>query len=216
MDPLHAAIALFPLAMYLLVVGGLNLSSRPFLTTGARDAIALGIAISGCAIAGPMELFLPEAAAQLYGAAAWGMMIGCYALLVVFISLMLRPRLVIYNVTLDQLLPVLEETIAKLDPQVRWNGNTVVSQELGVQLSIESQAMVKNVQLASAGPHQSHNGWRRLELALAPAVKAIRGTPNPYGASLVTFGILIAGLITLFLYRDPAGVQQALSEMLRR
>jgi hypothetical protein len=216
MDPLHAAIALFPLATYLLVLGSLNLSSRPFLTTGARDVIALGIAISGCVIAGPMELFLPEAAAVLYGSAVWAMMIGCYALLVVFIALMLRPRLVIYNVTLDQLLPVLEETIAKLDPQVRWNGNTVVSQELGVQLSIESQAMVKNVQLVSAGPHQSHNGWRRLELALAPALKSIQGAPNPYGASLVLVGSAVALAITIILYRDPAGVQQALNEMLRR
>jgi hypothetical protein len=91
-----------------------------------------------------------------------------------------------------------------------------VSEELGVQLSVESQPLVKNVQLVSAGPHQSHNGWRRLELALAPAVRSIRGAPNPYGASLLAFGALIAGLISVLLARDPSGVQQALNDMLRR
>ena len=216
MDPLHAAIALFPVAMYLLIIGAINLSPRPFVTTGARDAMALGIAISGCMVAGPMELFLPEAAAAAYGGWVWAMMLGCYALCVVFIALMLRPRLVIYNITLDQLLPVLEETIARLDPQVRTVGNMIISPALGVQLSVESHSMVKNVQLASAGPHQSQAGWRRLELALVPALQPVRGTPNPYGVSLVTFGVLLAGLISLLLVRDPAGVQQALTEMLRR
>ncbi len=216
MDPLHATIALFPVAMYLLVLGAINVAPRPFLTTGARDAIALGIAISGCVAAGPMELFLPEAAAVAYGGWVWAMMLGCYCLMVLFVALMLRPRLVIYNVTLEQLLPVLEETVARLDPQVRWNGNTIVSQELGVQLSVESQAMVKNVQLVSAGPHQSHHGWRRLETTLAAALKPVRGTPNPYGASLLTFGVLIAVLISVLLCRDPAGVQQALNDLLRR
>ncbi len=216
MDPLHSAIALIPVAMYLLVLGAINVSPRPFLTTGARDAVALGIAISGCVAAGPMELFLPEAAAVAYGGWVWAMMLGCYSLLVLFVALMLRPRLVIYNITLEQLLPVLEETIARLDPQVRTSDGTIVSQELGVHLTVESQPMVKNVQLVSAGLQQSHNGWRRLELALAPAVQSIRSGPNPYGASLLTFGILMAGLISLLLARDPSGVQQALNDMLRR
>jgi hypothetical protein len=216
MDPLHAAIALLPIAMYLLVVGGINLASRPFVTTGARDAMALGIAIGGCVVAGPMELFLPDRAASSYGGWAWALMLGCYVLVVVLVALMLRPRLVIYNITLDQLMPVLEETIARLDPQVRLSGNTIVSQALGIQLSVESQPIVKNVQLVAAGPQQSQAGWRRLELALTPALRGLRGMPNPYGASLLTFGLLLAGLITLLLYRDPDGVQQALGNMLRR
>ena len=47
MDPLHVCIALGPLAMYLLVLGSMNLSTRPMLTTGGRDFAALAIAISG-------------------------------------------------------------------------------------------------------------------------------------------------------------------------
>ncbi len=53
-DPLHFCIALGPLAAYLLLLGAVNLSSRPFLTNGARDTAALGIGILGFAIVGPM------------------------------------------------------------------------------------------------------------------------------------------------------------------
>ena len=58
-DALHLSIALGPLAVYLLLLGFVNLSTRPFVTTGARDVGALGLAIAGLIVAGPMELFLP-------------------------------------------------------------------------------------------------------------------------------------------------------------
>src|SRR5687768_10079215 len=93
MDPLHVCIALGPVAMYLLMLGAINLSPRPFLTTGTRDAITLGIAIAGFAIAGPMELFLPVRAVGFWGPAiTWGLMVGIYALGLLLIVFMLRPR----------------------------------------------------------------------------------------------------------------------------
>jgi hypothetical protein len=216
MDPLHSCIALGPLAMYFLVLGAINLSPRPLITTGARDAIALGLAISGLVVAGPMELFMVERAAVQYGGWVWLIMLTFYGLIVLFISLMLRPRLVIYNITSEQLHPVLEEVIAKIDPQFRWIGNSITSEQLGVQLTVETQPVMKNVQLVSAGPQQSFSGWRRLEWDLAAALKSKRGTPNPLGATLLTVGILLAAVLTWLLASDPGAVQQALNDMLRR
>lgn len=216
MDPLHVAIALGPLAMYLLVLGLVNLSSRPLVTTGARDVASLGIAISGFVVAGPMELFLPEAAAVFWGGRVWLLMIGCYALMVVFVMLIMRPRLVIYNIDAAQLAPVLTEVSARLDPDARWAGDSLVMPQLGVQLHVESLAMLKNVQLVSAGPRQDTSGWRRLENELATALRLVRGAPNPYGISLLSFGVAMAGVISYWLARDPAGVEQALNQMLRR
>ena len=63
-NPLHFCIAIAPLSVYLVMLGVLNLQRRSFVTTGARDAAALGIAISGLIVAGPMELFFPESARQ--------------------------------------------------------------------------------------------------------------------------------------------------------
>ena len=62
LDPLHLCIALGPLAVYLLVIGRINLSRSPFVTTGTRDAAALAVGIAGLAVAGPLELFVPYAA----------------------------------------------------------------------------------------------------------------------------------------------------------
>lgn len=216
MDPLHACIALGPVAVYLLVLGSINLLPRPLVTTGTRDAIALALAISGLVIAGPMELFLVEAAVAQYGGWIWVMMIGCYALMALLVALMLRPRLVIYNVTSEQLLPVLEEVLARLDPQVRWVGGSIVSQHLGVELHLEPHAVTKNIQLVSTGGGQSLAGWRLLEKNLAASLSGTAGAPNPWGASLISIGLLIAGFVTWMLADDPAAVERALNDMLRR
>ena len=105
MDPLHFCIAIAPLSVYFLMLGILNLYGRPFVTTGARDAAALGIGISGLVIAGPMELFFPEAAASQYGSFVWILLISFYGLCVSLIVLLMRSRIVIYNTSLEQLRP---------------------------------------------------------------------------------------------------------------
>ena len=56
MDPLYFCIAIAPLAVYLLMLGIINLRGKPFVTTGARDAAALGIGLVGFVVIGPMEL----------------------------------------------------------------------------------------------------------------------------------------------------------------
>lgn len=216
MDPLHVCIALGPLAMYFLVLGIINLSSRPFLTTGVRDTAALGLAIAGFVVAGPMELFLPEKAAVEFGPYVWVLLLTLYFLGLLLLVLLMRPRLVIYNTTSEQLRPTLAEVVAQLDSEARWAGDSLTMPQLGVQLNVEPLVVMKNVQLISAGPHQNIFGWRKLEGELAHALRKVRGTPNPYGLSLVTFGVFMSGMITYWLVRDPQGVQQALNELLRR
>jgi len=216
MDSLHVAIALAPLATYLLVLGVINLSPKPLVTSGGRDVAALAIAMAGLIIVGPMELFLIEEAAVSYGGWVWAMMLAAYALLVILIILLMRPRIVVYNITLEQLRPLLADAVARLESDARWAGESLVMPQLGVQLHLESALMLKNVQLVSSGPQQSIHGWRQLETALANALRRTRTAPNPVGASLLIFGVLIAAAISYVLARDPSGVMQALNEMLRR
>jgi hypothetical protein len=215
-DPLHLAIALVPLATYLLVLGVINLSSRPVVTSGARDATALAIAIAGLVIVGPMELFLIERAAVFWGGWVWPIMLAAYALAALLFILMMRPRLVIYNITVEQLRPLLADIAARLDGEARWAGEALAMPQLGVQLHVEALAVMKNVQLVASGMNQNLDGWRKLESSLAKALRKTRTTPNPYGFSLVSFGVLLAGLVTYNLASDPSGVMQALNEMLRR
>ena len=52
MDPVPLAIAFGPLALYLLLMGAINLGRRPRVISGARDAAMLAIALSGLLIVG--------------------------------------------------------------------------------------------------------------------------------------------------------------------
>jgi len=216
MDPLHLCIALGPVAIYFLLLGTINLSRRPFVTSGARDAAALGIAIGGFVVAGPMELFLPEAAAVRMGFWVWPTCIAFYMLCLSLAVLLMRPRIVIYNVTFEQLRPSLADIVLRLDSESRWAGDSLVMPNLGVQLTVESQGMMKNVQLAAAGAEQSFQGWRLLESELTSTLRSAKGTRNPYGMSLIMFGLLMAAAVIFWLSRDPQGVAQALNEMLRK
>ena len=215
-DPLHQCIAFGPLVVYLLILGTINLGRRPLVTTGSRDTAALGIAISGFVVAGPMELFLPETTAAMLGGWIWALLVTFYLLCLMLVVLLMRPRLVIYNVTFEQLRPALADVVKRLDDQARWTGESLLMPNLQVQLTVEPSAVMKNVQLVAAGATQNIAGWRRLEDALSTELKQSRGTPNPYGVFLISFALLIGCGTLYWMYRDPAGVTQALDHMLRR
>ena len=215
MDPLHAMIALGPVAIYFLVLGGINLDSRPTVINGMGDTAALGIAMVGFMVAGPMELFLPEMAANIFRWGIWPLLITFYLLCLTLYVLLMRPRLVIYNVTAEQLRPVLADVIAQLDPDSRFVGESVYLPNLGVQFHLDPLPLLKNIQLKPAGSEQSYAGWRELELALLLELRATRGTPNPYGVSLMMFGIFICAMIGYWLTFDAVPITQAWHEMMR-
>lgn len=216
MDPLRLCIALSPLAAYVLLLGVVNLSSRPLVTSGGRDLAALALGISGLMLVGPLELFFPEVAVERFGGYVWLLLMGLYALLVVLLALLLRPRLVLYNMTAEQLRPTLASVVSELDPDARWAGECLVLPRLGVQLYLEPFLAMRNVQLVSSGPHQNFAGWRRLEQSLVKTLRGTASSPNPYGFSLVFFGLLMVALVTFAVVSETDAVAQALDEMLRR
>lgn len=215
MDAFHACLALGPLAVYLLLIGAINLSRRPFLVSGTRDAAALGLSISGFVIVGPIELCLPDAASVRFGAYVWVFLLALYALCVVLWLLMLRPRLIIYNVSADQLRPILAELVDQLDSNARWAGDMLVLPSLGVQLHVDSLAVMRNVSLTSVGRRQNPLGWQRLEQALGAALGQVPPARNARGAILLVGGLLILSGLGYAIACDPQAVTQALFEMLR-
>ena len=215
MDPLHFFIAIGPLAAYLLLVGFLNLRKRPFVTTGARDAAALGVGLSGFAIAGPMELFLPESANRWFPGGVWILLILMYILCLSLLVLLLRPRLVIYNGRQDDLRPRFANLFAELDPEARWAGDCVTLPSLKVQLSIESQGLTRTVQLVSAGPNQDPFGWKHLEKALLKDLKNLESAKSPIGYGLVLSSLLLTTATASWVMLKHQEVAASLAEMLR-
>jgi hypothetical protein len=215
MDPFRLCLALGPVAVYVLLIGALNLSRRPFLVNGTRDAAALGLALSGLAIVGPLELFFPHTAAGAFGPFVWALLAALYALCLALALLLLRPRLVIYNLSVDQLRPILADLVDQLDPGSRWAGDTLYMPALGVQLYLDDVPGARNVSLISLGPDQSHAGWRRLELALARELARIDVKRNPWSLSMIGTGLVIGVALMTIIALEPQRVAQSLFEMLQ-
>lgn len=214
MDPFRLCLTLGPMAVYLLLIGSINLGRRPFLVYGKRDAAALAMAVSGLVIVGPIELLFPPTSVAWLGPLAWLYLLVIYALSVTVLIVLAGPRLVIYNLTLDQLRPILAELVAKLDPDARWAGDSLSLPNLGVQLHVDNVALLRNISLAPVGMSQSHAGWRRLEQALTESLHTVEVNRNPHGYNMITTGLIMMAALVVFIARDPAGVTRTLFEIL--
>jgi hypothetical protein len=217
MNVFHLCLALGPVAVYLLLLGMINLSRRPFLVSGTRDAAALGLALSGLVIVGPLAMLFPQGAATRLGHFGiewvWVLMLALYGLCLVLVLLTLRPRLVIYNIAADQLRPILAELVERLDPEARWAGDGLLLPALGVQLHLEGLAWIRNVSLVSAGPNQDYAGWRRLEAELTVALRQVEVRRNPGGLIPLGAGLCIACMLAGFIVRDPQAVARTLYDL---
>ena len=216
MDPLHFCVAVAPLSVYSLMVGLIALSGRPFVTTGARDTAALGIGIVGLVVAGPMELFFPEEAASQFGGMVWLLLLAFYGLCVSLAVLLLRSRLVVYNMTGEQLKPILNQVATQIDKKARWVGDSVLIPDIKVHLHLESVDWLRNVQLIAGGNQQSFDGWRLLEKELRSALRSTRVSPNLLGVALLLTSGGLAVTAAGWMLVDQQAVAQALDQMLRR
>jgi hypothetical protein len=212
MDPLRLCLVVGPVAVYLLMLGVLNLSRRPLIVSGGRDAAALALAVSGLMIVGPFALFLPDRSLDYFGSWIWVLVLALYALMATMAILLSRPRLVIYNIPVDRLRPILADVVTELDAEARWAGDSLALGGLGVQLAIDNFAPLKNVSLAAVGNGQDFQGWHRLECALAKALTREEGRPNPRGLTLLFAGLLLLAGLGLLIYDHPREFAQSLAD----
>ena len=203
--------ALGPVVIYLFLLAAINLFRRPLLVSGTRDAAALGLAVSGLVLVGPVDLFLPVSASIAFGPFVWVFVLGLYALCLVLMLLLLRPRLVVYNISAQELRPVLANVAAGLEAEPRWAGDALALPSLGVQLHLESAPGMRNVSLIATGGRQSHQGWRRLEGALAAELPAVQVGRNPHAATLLAAAVILGLLLLTAVFRDPQSVAASLN-----
>ena len=216
MDPLHFCIAIAPLSVYLLMLAFLNLRRRPFVTTGARDAGALGIGVCGLIVAGPMELFFPQGAASQFGPWVWLLLIIFYGLCVSLLVLLMRARIVIYNITLEQLKPLLTSIAMRLDKDSRWTNDSLLIPSMNVHLHVEPVGWLRNIQLTAGGNRQSYEGWQRLEKELMAAVGKLNVSANIVGIGLLLVSGALALITALWMIQETDAVAKAFQEMMQR
>jgi hypothetical protein len=213
-DPLRLAIALIPLAAYSLLLALVNARRRPFVTTGGSDLAALGAAVSGLILVGPIELFRPEAASAEFGGYVWLFLLVFYWLWVWLAVLVIRPRLVVYNISAEELRPVIAEAARRVDPQARWAGDSLSMPTLGIALHLEAFEIMRNAALVSSGGKQNIAGWKKLSAEVRNQLATIRVSPNPrsLGFTLLAIGLVTASII--HMVNRPEEVAQAVQEMM--
>ena len=188
------AVLLTP-GLYLLAIGLVNLRRRPVAISGGWDLGLLAAAVAGPAIAGPLDILQPAGTSW-----PWRLVISllCFAFLTAVVLLATRPRLVVYNVSLDQLRPVAAEIASRLDPSARWAGETVALPGRGVQVHLDGRGALRSMSLVAIGAKTSPEGWADVSRRVRHAVRRLRVRPNPWAAMFVAAGgLLVAAAVWL-------------------
>lgn len=212
--PLWAALA--PLGVYLIGLGVVHLRRRPIVLSGVWDGILLGGSLAGLAAVGPLALVRPAAGTPLWG---WLIVLLLFGLLVALCVLVSRPRLVVYNITVEQLRPIVAEIVAALDPAARWAGEAVALPGRGLQVHIDANNAMRTVSLVAAGERPSLEAWGEFGRRLRQAVARLRVRPSPWGGVFAAAGgilILVAVAAWAAAALRPAVPQEASDAGARR
>ena len=215
MEPFRLCVALTPLAIYMIAVALMNFRRRPVVVSGSRDLASLGLGVSGLLLVGPIELLLPQMPAEIMGY-VWSLVVVLYCLLLTLGVLLTAPRIIVYNVTLDQLRPALADAVDDLDPDARWAGGSVALPKLHVECYLEEHPTVRNVSLIATATPQSYSGWRSLERTLRGRLReSVETTPSIWGFGVLVAALGIIGRMGWLAYSRPQEITQGFQEMMR-
>jgi hypothetical protein len=184
-----AWIALLPLGCYLIGLAWAHLRRQPLAVSGVFDGVMLAAAVSGLAVVGPLALLVPVTGGSPW---SWPVLAFLFALCVAVCVLVSRPRLVVYNITVEQFRPLVAEVVSTLDPKARWAGESAALPDRGFQLHIEGNGGLRTVSVVNVGERSSPEGWGEFTRRLRRAVRGLRVRRSPWG---MLFGCLGCGLI---------------------
>ncbi len=182
-------VAVLPLGIYVAALGWLHLRRRPTVLGGGQDLILLAAAVSGMVLSGPLALVQPA-----LGAAPWatGMLLALFVLVVASGILVTRPRLVVYNMTVEQLRPVVAEVAIGLDSSARWAGESVALPARGLQVLMDGHGLARSVSVIAVGRRTSAEAWAEFARRIRQAGGTLRVRRNLWGGVLAALG---AGIV---------------------
>lgn len=200
-----AWVALVPLAAYFLWLAWAHVRRRPLAVSGAFDAAVLAAAVSGLAIVGPLALVMP-----VTGGAPWSWpVVALLCVLAVAVCVLVsRPRLVVYNITVEQLRPLVAEVVAAVDPQARWAGESAALPGRGFQVHIEGNGPLRAVSIVKVGERSSPEGWGEFTRRLRGGLRGLRVRRSPWAAVFAGLGLAVVGAAVASTFL-PAGLQSA-------
>lgn len=180
--------ALVPPGLYLLAIAARLLRRRPTAVGGAWDLGLLAAALAPLLLVGPLELLQP---AGIRGPWRTLLPLVLVALLACLALLASRPRLVVANISLEQLRPVVAQVALGLDPAARWAGETVALPERDVQVHLDGRGAVRSVSLVAVGSRTSPEGWAEFTRRVRAAIRRVRVRPSPWAWVFAALGAAV-------------------------
>jgi len=188
LDTLPLWAALLPLAVYLLLLAAAHARRRPTVVSGTWDGILLAAGVAGLAVAGPLALVRPAVGSSLWG---WLIAALIFSLVVAVCILAARPRLVIYNISAEQLRPLVAEAVATLDADARWAGTSVALPARRLQLHLDGAGGMRCSSVIAGGERAAHEAWTEFGRRLRQAVGRLRVRPSPWAAAFAAAALAV-------------------------
>ena len=211
-DSLPLGAAFLPLGIYLLALGWVHLRRRPLAIAGVWDGILLGASLLGLVTVGPIALVRPAAGGSSW---SWPMLILGFCLVVALCVLVSRPRLIVYNISVEQIRPLVAEVASDLDPQARWAGETVALPTRGLQVHLDGDGSLRTVSLIGVGRRSAHEGWSEFSRRVRQASRRLPVRASPWGGVFAGIGAVLVLLafwsIAAALYDRRAPLEPTLA-----
>ena len=119
----------------------------------------------------------------------------------------------IYNISTEELRPVLAEAARSLDPQARWAGDSLSLPTVGVHLHLETFEVMRNVSLVASGAKQNLATWRQLGTLLSEKLESLPVDSNPRWLGIVLFAIVLLATSYIHMLNHPQQIAQAMQEI---
>lgn len=192
--------ALVPPSLWLLAIASRHLRRRPTVVGGAWDLGLQAAALAGLAVVGPLELLQPVGMRGL-----WRLLLPVIlcALLAALAVLASRPRLVVYNASLEQVRPVVAQVAAGLDPGARWAGETVALPGRDVQVHLDGRGGMRSVSLVAVGTRTSPEGWAEFTRRMRAAMRRVPVRKSPWAAVFVALAGAFLAAAAVLAWRSP-------------
>ncbi|MBX3419300.1 MAG: hypothetical protein KF851_16975 [Pirellulaceae bacterium] len=158
---------------------------------------------------------MPEAVAIRFGPYVWLFLLVFYGLCISLIVLLLRPRIVVYNATIEQIRPLITDIAKSFDQKSRWTGDSMIIPNRRVHFHVEAVDWLRNVQIVATGNDQSYDGWRAVEKKLREATQDSRVPPNFWGTGFLLASLTLAILSGVLLFQNQVEVAAAFRDFLR-
>ena len=219
LDLFRLCVALGPVAIYLVMIGAMNLSRRSLLVTGAG---CRGVGVGGFRAAHRWSpgVVLPRCC---HGPAGADERHGVAGVLRFVLRAVAGVGAVDVAAAADRLQhfgrPVALDSggdgCAAGHGLWRWAGDGLALPTLGVQLHLDTQTAARNVALVSSGSQQDYGGWRRLERALRTALAQAPVKRNLLGWPLMLAGLGLLAALAVIIYCHPQAIARSLFDMLQ-